>query len=167
MMTLTIVSLFLAAVGVVLMSRGGLPESVSGMVFALPVRRRWVWSVWLVAVALTVMAPLMTALGDVAWLGWLTVVGLAGAAVTPICNGDTRLLHDICGVAAGILSQVCVACLCPWWLLAWLTWLPLLGGALAAMNDAQDQPRLLEGHAVFAAECTCAVTLYGCLLCVM
>lgn len=164
MTILVLISLALAVVGVVLMSRGGIPESVSGMVFGLPVHKRWVWSAWLVAVALTVMVPLMTALGDAAWLGWLTVVGLAGAAVTPICNGDTKLLHDVFGVSAGVLSQVCVAVLCPWWLLVWLLWLPLLAGAMAAMNDAKDTPRLLEGYGVLAAEVTCAVTLYGCLI---
>ncbi len=69
MTILVLISFSLAVVGVVLMSRGGLPESVSGMVFAMPVHKRWLWSAWLVAVALTVMVPLMTALGDAAWLG--------------------------------------------------------------------------------------------------
>jgi len=164
MTILVLISLALVVVGVVLMSRGGLPESVSGMVFGLPAHKRWVWSAWLVAIAMTVMVPLMTALGDAAWLGWLTVVGLAGAAVAPIINSDTLLLHDVCGVAAGVLSQVCVACLCPWWLLTWLVWLPLLAGAMAALNDAKESPCLLGGHGVFAAELTCAVTLYGCLI---
>ena len=48
-MILTLVSLFLAVGGIVLMSRGGVPESVSGLVYNLPVRRRWLWSGWLVA----------------------------------------------------------------------------------------------------------------------
>ena len=164
MTILVLISLALAVVGVVLMSRGGLPDSVSGMVFTLPVHKRWLWSAWLIAVAMTVMVPLMTALDDAAWLGWLTVAGLVGAAVTPICNGDTQLLHDVFGVSAGVLSQVCVACLCPWWLLAWLLWLPLLAGAMAALNDAKDPPCLFGGHGVLAAELTCAVTMYGCLI---
>jgi len=164
MTILVLISLALAVVGVVLMSRRELPESISGMVFGLPVHKRWLWSAWLVAVAMTVMVPLMDALGDAAWLGWLTVVGLAGAAVTPIINSDTLRLHDVFGVSAGVLSQFCVACLCPWWLLTWLLWLPLLAGAMAAMNDAKDPPCLLGGHGVLAAELTCAVTLFAALL---
>jgi hypothetical protein len=164
MTILVLISFSLAVVGVVLMSRRELPESVSGMVFGLPVHKRWLWSAWLVAVAMAVMVPLMTALDDAAWLGWLTVVGLVGAAVTPICNGDTQRLHDVFGVSAGVLSQFCVACLCPWWLLVWLLWLPLLAGAMAALNDAKESPRLLGGHGVLAAELTCAVTMYGSLM---
>ena len=161
---LVLTSLCVLVGGLVLMSRGGVPESVSGLVYNLSERMRWLWSAWLVAVAMTVMVPLMTALDDAAWLGWLTVVGLVGAAVTPICNGDTHLLHDVFGVSAGVLSQVCVAVLCPWWLLVWALWLPLLAGAMAALNDAKDPPCLFGGHGVLAAELTCAVTLYGSLI---
>ena len=128
---------------------------------------RWAWSGWLLVVALTLMAPLMGKLGDVGWLGWLTVVCLIGAGVTPVVNPETRVAHHVCGIAAGVLSQVCVVCLCPWWLLVWALWLPLLAGAMAALNDAKDPPCLLDGHSVFVAECTCAASLYGSLVCVI
>lgn len=62
----------LAIGGVLLMSRGGVPESVSGLVYNLSERMRWAWSGWLLVVALTLMAPLMSALGDAGLLGWLT-----------------------------------------------------------------------------------------------
>ena len=166
MMILALISIFLAVGGMVLMSRGGVPDSISGMVYNLPLRRRWAWSGWLVAVALTLMVPLMSALGDVAWLGWLTVVCLIGAAVTPVFRQDTRTMHNICGVAAGLLSQVCVACLCPWWLTVWLIWIPLVAGTMGALNDAEEMPRVLGGYGVIVAEVMCAVSLYGCLLCV-
>ena len=163
-MILTLISMCLAIGGVLLMSMGGVPESVSGLVYNLSERMRWAWSGWLIAVALTLMVPLMNTLYDVAWLGWLTVVCLIGAGVTPIINQETRTMHHVCGIAAGVLSQVCVACLCPWWLLIWAVWLPLLAGAMAALNDAEEMPCLMAGHSVFVAECTCAVSLYGCLL---
>ena len=147
------------------MSRGGVPESISGLVYNLSERMQWWWSAWLVAVALTVMVPLMTALDDVAWLGWLTVVCLIGAAVTPVFNRDTRTMHHVCGIAAGVLSQVCVACLCPWWLLVWLIWLPLLAGAVAAFNDSEEvSPAVCDGKGVLVADCVCAVSLYGALV---
>lgn len=163
MMILTIVSLCIAVGGIVLMSRGGIPESISGLAYNLSESMRWWWSAWLIAVAASVMVPLMTALDDVAWLGWLTAVCLIGAAVTPVFNSDTRTIHHVCGIAAGVLSQVCVACLCPWWLLVWLIWLPLLAGAVAAFNDTEETPYFMDGYGVLMAECTCAVSLYGAL----
>ena len=166
MMILTLVSICLVVGGLLLMFRGGVPESVSGLVYNLSERMRWAWSGWLIAVALTLMVPLMYALDDVAWLGWLTVVCLLGAGY-PMFRDESRHWHKVCAVAAGVLSQVCVACLCPWWLLIWAVWLPLLAGAMAALNDAEEMPCLMAGHSVFVAECTCAISLYGCLLCVM
>lgn len=163
---LVLTSLCVLVGGLLLMSRGGVPESVSGLVYNLPERMRWAWSGWLIAVALTLMVPLMSALGDVAWLGWLTVVCLLGAAVTPVFNRDTRTMHHVCGIAAGVLSQVCVACLCPWWLLVWLIWLPLVAGTMGALNDSDEMPQVLDGYGVLAAEVMCAVSLYGCLVCV-
>ena len=163
-MILTLVSICLVVGGLLLMSRGGVPESVSGLVYNLSERMRWAWSGWLIAVALALMVPLMGRLGDVGWLGWLTAVCLIGAGVTPIINPETRVAHHVCGIAAGVLSQVCVACLCPWWLLIWALWLPLLAGVMAALNDAEEMPCLLDGHSAFVAEVTCAVSLYGCLV---
>jgi hypothetical protein len=166
MIALTIVSLCIAVGGIVLMSRGGVPESVSGLVYNLSERMRWAWSGWLVAVAMTLMVPLMSALGDVAWLGWLTVVCLLGAAVTPVINRDTRTMHNICGVAAGLLSQVCVACLCPWWLACWMVFIPLVAGSMGAYNDSEDvPPAVCDGKGVLVAECICAISLYGAMVC--
>lgn len=165
MIALTLVSLILAVGGLLLMSRGGVPDSISGMVYNLPERKRWVWSLWLVAVALTLMVPLMSALGDVAWLGWLTVVCLIGAGVTPVINQETWTMHNVCGVAAGVLSQVCVACLCPWWLAVWLLWIPLIAGTMDALNDAEEPPAVCDGKGVLVAEVLCAISLYGSLIC--
>lgn len=163
---IVLTSLCIAVGGIVLMSRGGVPESVSGLVYNLSEKMRWAWSGWLIAVATTLMVPLMSALGDVAWLGWLTVVCLIGAAVTPVFRQDTRTTHYVCGIAAGVLSQVCVACICPWWLLVWLIWIPLISGTMGALNDAEEMPRVLGGYGVIVAEVMCAVSLYGCLVCV-
>lgn len=156
MMILTIVSLCIAVGGIVLMSRGGVPESVSGLVYNLSERMRWAWSGWLIAVALTLMVPLMSALGDVAWLGWLTVVCLIGAAVTPVFNRDTRTMHHVCGIAAGVLSQVCVACICPWWLLVWPVWLLVFTWKTCGVDSWK--------HAVLWMEMTAAAAVYGALI---
>ncbi len=164
MTVLTLISLLLAVVGMIIMLRGGVPDSVSGLVYNLSDTKQWWWSVWLSAVSLTVMVPLMTALGDFAWLGWLTVVGLIGAAVTPVIRKDTRRLHNICGVAAGLLSQVCVACLCPWWLLCWMVFIPLMAGSMAAFNDSDSVPTFCDGKGVLVSEIICAISLFGAII---
>lgn len=166
MCILVILSITLTIAGVVGLARKVVPESISGAVWAKSEKLRWAWSWWIACVAFSLMVPLMNALDDVAWLGWLTVVCLLGAGY-PMFRDESRHWHKVCAVAAGVLSQVCVACLCPWWLLIWAVWLPLLAGAVAALNDAEEMPCLMAGHSVFVAECTCAVSLYGCLLCVM
>jgi len=164
MMTLALVSLLLAIIGMAVMLRGGVPDSVSGLVYNLSDTKQWWWSVWLSAVAITVMVPLMGCLGDLGCLGWLTSICLIGAAVTPIIKQDTRMMHNICGIAAGVLSQLCVLLLSPLWLLAWLILVPLVGGCFASLNDAEERPSLLHGKTVFEAEVTCSVTVYGSLL---
>jgi hypothetical protein len=68
--------------------------------------------------------------------------------------GGLLLMSRGGGIAAGVLSQVCVACLCPWWLLILALWLPLLAGAMAALNDAEEMPCLMNGHSVLVAELT-------------
>jgi len=164
MMVLTFVSLALAVGGIAVMLRGGVPDSVSGLVYNLSDAKQWWWSVWLAAVAITVMVPMMTALDGFAWIGWLTSVCLIGAAVTPVIRSDTRRMHNICGIAAGILSQLCVVVLCPWWLLAWMVFVPLMAGSMAAFNDSEDLPVVCAGKGVLVAECICAVSLYGALV---
>jgi len=165
MMTLALVSLLLAIIGMAVMLRGGVPDSVSGLVYNLSDTKQWWWSVWLSAVAITVMVPLMSALDYWAGFGWFTVCCLIGAAVTPVIRSDTRRMHNVCGIAAGILSQLCVLVLCPWWLLAWMVFVPLMAGSMAAFNDSEDLPVVCAGKGVLVAECICAVSLYGALVC--
>lgn len=158
---MTIVSLLTAFTGLVVMSRRGLPSSLSAGVFELPSGWRWLWSVWLVSVGWTSGIALMVRLGDLGFLGFALTVCLTGVGVTPLAKpGGTLLgasdslegLHDVLAVMAGVASQLCVAALSPWRLLAWAIWLPL--GMVAYVH----------GRGVLAAEVACAVSLYGSLL---
>lgn len=112
MWILTLVSIGLAIAGVVGLARKGVPESISGAVWAKAEKLRWIWSWWMACVAFSLMVPLMNALDDVAWLGWLTVVCLLGTGY-PMFRDESKHWHKVYAVAAGVLSQVCVACLCP------------------------------------------------------
>lgn len=119
MNTLVILSLLLTAslVGVAIWRHKELPESISALVYDLPKKRQWVWSAWLVAVSALLFVPLTDACGG---LGWLTEACLMGAALTPLVKQDTRKWHYVFGIAAGILSQVCVAVTCIDCLSVWM-----------------------------------------------
>ena len=137
------------------------PESVSAMVYDL--KHKWVWSAWLCAVSLTLMPALIDALPDyVRFIGFLTVCCLLGCAVTPIIRQDLRNVHNMLGVCAGVLSQLCVAFVCPWWLLAWTGMIAICGYVLLCAGDDECA---VDGRGVFLAESFCAFIVYGCLLC--
>jgi hypothetical protein len=93
------------------------------------------------------------------YIGWLTLVSLLGAAVTPIINKDTYILHNVLGILGGILSQVCVFIISPWWLLVWIIFPLLLINCIVSSNYT-----IIKGYGVFISEILCAISLYGALL---
>jgi hypothetical protein len=160
MTTLVIISLLLAVGGVSAACGGGVPESISSMVYALRKDRQWLWSAWLFAVT----ALLMPRLLELAhWAGWLTTACLVGVAVTPIIKEETRGIHNWLGIAAGVMSQVCVAWICPWWLFLWVLIVYAIAMDFADGNYDEGQ-EILHGKGVFVAEVVCMVTLYAAVL---
>lgn len=145
-------------VGTAVWRKGELPDSISAMVYDLPRRRQWTWSAWLCAVAILLFGPLVSA---TEFLGWLTLALLAGAALTPVVNPDTRLWHNVCGIAAGVMSQACVVMICPWWLALWLVFLFVLA-QLYAHPDGW-LARHTEHKGVCVAEIICTAALMGAL----
>ena len=165
MMTALTITAFLVAtvyMAVAIWKRGELPETISDMVYWHPKNRQWIWSAWLVTVALLLFAPLTEKCG---WVGWLAEVCLLGSALTPLVCEDTRTWHKWLGVATGILSQVCVTIMCPWWLLLWFEFVTVASGAFLGFNDAKGEVRVMNGKGVFVAECVCTVTLCGAMMC--
>lgn len=116
MLTLSFL-LVVSFVGVAIWRAKSLPESISALVYDLPKNRLWVWSAWLVMVSALLFVPLTDACGG---LGWVTEVCLMGAALTPLVKSDTRKWHYCFGIAAGVLSQVCVAVTCIDCLSVWM-----------------------------------------------
>jgi len=158
----------LAALGVGYASwrQGELPRSVSAMVYMLPIGKKYVWSVWLLAVTALLTPRLLESLPD-AWsfLGFLTVVSMAFCALMPLTDNDTERWHDLLGVAAGVLSQVCVLFIQPWCLLVWT-----LMAVLSLLVLTCDKPWFtwlltrLEGSGVLLLEILAAIALYIAIL---
>lgn len=155
--------LVVSYVGITIWRMKSLPESISAMVYELPKKRQWVWSAWLVSVAFTLMPVLLEKLPDgVESLGFLTTIGLVGAAVTPLIQLETRKWHYIFAIGAGILGQVCVAVLSPWWLLLWFSMI----GVLCVMLEWSESrvTKTLHENGVFIAECICYISIVGSLI---
>ena len=163
MTLLLIISILLVAAYLVvaIWRMKALPDSISALVYALPSKWQWVWTLWLWAISLLMCIPLIDVLPE-AWkfLGFLTLAYLGFVGAMPIIYKEHKKAHDILGVSAGILSQVCVFILSPWWLLVWFLW-PFLMGSTIVQSECGDMRELFKGKGVFVAEVICMVTLAG------
>ena len=80
----------------------------------------------------------------------------------PIFMKEHKRAHDALGIAGGLLSQACVACLAGgWscWLWLWLLWPLLMASTLIRPRGWLG--RLLQGRGCTVAEILCYVTVIG------
>ena len=162
-----LISLLMAVlyVGAAIIIKKKLPDSISSMVYILPEGGwRWLWTVWIWLTGLLLIAPLMNAMPE-NWkfIAFLTIGCLMFCGAMPIFIEDNHKWHNILGIAAGILSQVCVAFISPWWLSVWLLW-PFLMGSTIIQPDGGDMREMFSGKGIFVAEAICFITLCGCLI---
>lgn len=150
MNTLVILSLLLVTLylGVAIWRKLTLPESISAMVWVLNGNWRWLWSIWLAAVSVLTFAPMIELLDGkgLGVFGFLPMVCLGFVAVWPLFDQKHVKWHNLLAILGGILSQVAVALLNPWWLSVWLL-----------MAVALWKP--LRSKAVMISECLCYVAM--------
>mgnify|MGYP006958166449 CR=1 FL=1 len=167
-----LLSLLVCLIGiaaVITKNKGHLPDSMSAMVYALPKKHRIIWTLWIwLMVALFTFALMDSLYEEVEFLEFFTIVSLGFCGAMPLAAPGENKAHDWLGVAGGVLSQVCVCLISPWWLLVWLV-LPLLAALDTwAFSKSEVWERVivsnLEGKLVFVLEAICAITLYGTLL---
>jgi hypothetical protein len=157
LLSILLVALYL---GAAIWRKRELPESISAMVYLLPEGGwRWLWSFWLWIVSLLTTIPVISILDtrNMAYLGFFTLASLVFVGAWPLYRPETRKAHYIGGSAAGILSQVCVLVICPWWLMLWLLF---TGVDIAARYDKWF-PTWLDNKGVLLAECVCYTTYIG------
>lgn len=155
MQTMIVISMILVAlyVGATIYHTKKMPESVSAMVYAFPFK--WLWTIWLWLVTFMIVPSLIETLGEtVKFIGFLTIASLGFCGAMPLFDKENNLLHYIFGFSAGILSQVCVALISPWWLTLWFSYVLLTAGIW----------RWTEGKGVFFMECICYLSLVGALI---
>lgn len=140
---------------------GELPDSISAIVFDF--KHTWVWSIWLWAVGITLAPALMEAMPENRQVfAFLTLAALMFTGAIPLIDTANNKWHNILGFMAGVLSQCCVWCISPWWLLTWCIFFIL------PFCDRKwympGLPMWLIRSKVFIAECVCFVTEIGSLL---
>lgn len=160
-----IISMVLAVAFMVIVSikGGGVPKSISSLVYCLPKNWQWMWSAWLFLCGVTASAGMIEYLPD-AWkgLGFATMVGLGFTAAMPLVMKDQVKSHNIISVCAGVLSQVAVILINPNWMLVWFSVAIVVAGVmLLAKGDVWSY---VQERRIMLLEVICAITIYGSLL---
>lgn len=158
MVVLLIVSFLLVVlfVGTAIWKESVIPDSVSAIVYNLPKHKRFLWTLWMWAVSLTVGMPLMEAMPETwKFLSFLTLACLMFCGAMPLLNGERNTLHNVLGVAAGILSQVCVLIIEPSCILIWV----LMGMYAVAVWNENGEKTWLSGKQVLVSEICCFLSL--------
>lgn len=125
-----------------------IPESISAFVWLL--KYKWFWTLWIWFIAITLGIPVIEILPDpLKAIGFLMISSLGFVGAMPLFEEELRTVHNFLGIAAGILSQICVLIINPWWLLVWI-------GAISLLI-------LPNRYAVLISEVLCSISIYGCL----
>ena len=173
MTTLVIISFLLSVLGIAACCGkiGGVPDSISAMVYELPKKWQWMWTVWLWLVGLTAGIPLLEAMeyNPLQFMAFLMTAALLFCGAMPLVSDERNIPHYVAAMAAGAMSQLCVLSLCAWCLAPWLLLLLLFYVALFS-SDVVQAEKLFDGirrYGVLVAEALCAAILYVCLLIVL
>ena len=163
-LTISSILLVISFLEVATMRTRRLPESISALVYALPKKWQWVWIVWMLAVSFTTMIPVIEALSlkDAEVLGFVTLACLVFVSVMPLTQ--EKEMHYPLAVIAGIVSQMCVVLICPWWLLLWIIMVILVMAAFAGFNDSEEVPVIFNGKGILVSEFICYATVIGALV---
>lgn len=136
-----------------------LPDSISSMIYALSSKYQWLWSLWIISIAVLLFYPFVSTFGG---LGWLTDVCLIGTGIISLIRTDLLKWHYILGIASGILSQICVFFVNMQLLSIWLLALFIL--CCPFLLPDWKISKLLKGKYVFILEITCIFITMLCLM---
>ncbi len=162
---LLIVSILLVILytGITIWRNRELPISISSMVYDLPRRSQWLWTVWVWAATYTLTPALFDIMpedyGAVAH-GFATAILFTGAM--PLVRDEKNTAHNVLGITAGVFSQLCVLILNPVWLTVWMV-MAFLCGSLYIQPQGW-LAKAVDRKGVFIAEALCWLSLTGSLI---
>jgi len=107
-MTLISVLLVVSVVGTAIWKEKALPDSISSLVFVF--RHKWLWTVWIWAVSLLTLIPVIDRLSQIGMeaLGFGSLACLAFCGAMPLIDKDNTDMHWVFGISGCVLSQACV-----------------------------------------------------------
>lgn len=149
-------------VGVAIWRKRKLPESISAMVYILPEGGwRWLWSLWLIVVSVLTFSPVIEVLDKrgLGVLAFLPIVFNMFVAVWPLYDTEHKPWHYAFGIASGVMSQVCVWLLNPYWL--WLWMLIIVIPMTYRILWQKSVPVWMWSIGVLFAEVICYVSVIG------
>ena len=169
MATLVLISILLSALGVGLATwkKRELPDSLSALVYDLPTKQQWMWTLWMWAMAVTVGIPLIDRMDGsmFQFLAFFTMVSLVLCGAIPIVRNERNTVHYGLAIVAGVSSQLCVVLIEPLWLLVLPVVLAFVAVAAFVQKPwAEWVWQRISGKGVLLLEAVCAMSLFGCLL---
>ena len=103
-----------------------IPDSISAIVYTFGKPGRLMWILWMWTCAFLLAPILIEAMPDNRqFLAFFTVSALAFCGAMPLVLGESNDAHNLCGIAAGILSQLCMIYICRECVILWML-LPIL-----------------------------------------
>lgn len=127
-----------------------LPDSVSSFSYIVGTKP---FTAWAVLTAICLLYPTINAVGErFSWIAFLQSAGLLMVAASPLYKSENKVLHYVGGYLFGIMTQVVVAMINPWWLFAWV-----LFPTVYLKKDWHE-------NATFASEAICFGTLIAVLI---
>lgn len=169
MATLVLISILLSALGIVLATwkHRELPESISGLVYDLPKRQQWLWTLWMWAIAVAVGIPLIDSMNGsmFQFLAFFTMVSLVFCGALPLVTDGKNNVHYGLAIVAGVTSQLCVVLIEPLWLLVLPVVLSFVAVAALVQKPWTEWVwQRISGKGIMLLEAVCAMSLFGCLL---
>lgn len=160
-MLITSILLVVSTVGAATWRERGLPESISAMANLLLGEWRWLWSVWMIAVAVCTFIPVIDILDarGLGIFGFLPMALLVFVAAMPVFVKEQKRTHDVLGIAVGVLSQIPVVLICADWLFAWSLFVFLMGSVY--IQPGGWLGKAMKGKGVLVSEMVCHIALIG------
>jgi hypothetical protein len=159
--------LAIAGVGVAIYKNKELPESMSAVVYDLPKRQQWLWTLWMWAIAVAVGIPLIDRMGGsmFQFLAFFTMVSMVFCGAIPIVRKERNTVHYGLAIVAGVTSQLCVVLIEPLWLFVLPVALSFVAVAAFMKKPWTEWVwQRISGKGVMLLEAVCAMSLFGCLL---
>lgn len=144
-----------------------LPSSISAMVYDLEGGWRYLWQCWFGLVTIGVAPSLFEATKDsnFQFLAFLAIGCLMAVSAIPLVKKEKNKAHCVFAICGGVLTQICVAMICPWWLLIWLPMVLLVCCFyFGAFNVDNKFFSFIEGKGILLAELACTISLVGSLV---